>query len=128
MAHAAYPETMTADGNSVRSLTGRVKRSTRTVPCHRPLWPRWPSISSLPGSVPCRFLAHVPFTGRRAGGLVVAGIGLNVWALAERRRRSAGQFELERPEDLLDTGPYAITRHPMYVGWWLIRYLGLPRR
>lgn len=54
-------------------------------------------------------------------GLVVAGVALNAWALAERRRRSAGPFELERPEDLVDTGPYAVTRHPMYVGWWLMQ-------
>jgi protein-S-isoprenylcysteine O-methyltransferase Ste14 len=54
-------------------------------------------------------------------GLVVAGVALNAWALAERRRRSAGPFELERPDDLVDTGPYAVTRHPMYVGWWLMQ-------
>lgn len=47
--------------------------------------------------------------------------GLNVWALGERRRRSAGTFDLERPEILVDSGPYAITRNPMYVGWWLIQ-------
>jgi protein-S-isoprenylcysteine O-methyltransferase Ste14 len=28
---------------------------------------------------------------------------------------------LERPEELVSSGPYAITRHPMYVGWWLIQ-------
>ena len=59
---------------------------------------------------------------RLAGaGLLLAGVGLNLWALAERRRRSAGPFELERPEELVTSGPYAITRHPMYVGWWLIQ-------
>ena len=51
----------------------------------------------------------------------MAGVGLNVWALAERRRHSAGPFELERPEELVASGPYALTRHPMYVGWWLIQ-------
>jgi len=59
---------------------------------------------------------------RMAGqGLLLAGVGLNLWALAERQRRSAGPFALERPEELVTSGPYAITRHPMYVGWWLIR-------
>jgi protein-S-isoprenylcysteine O-methyltransferase Ste14 len=59
---------------------------------------------------------------RTAGlGLLLAGVGLNVWALAERRRRSAGHFQLERPEELVTDGPYAFTRHPMYVGWWFLR-------
>lgn len=52
---------------------------------------------------------------------MLAGVGLNLWALAERRRRTAGPFALERPEGVVATGPYAITRHPMYVGWWLIQ-------
>ena len=59
---------------------------------------------------------------RMAGGvLVLTGVCLNFWALVERRRRSEGPFALERPEELVITGPYAITRHPMYVGWWLIQ-------
>lgn len=66
----------------------------------------------LPGS---------PSLQRVAGaGLLLAGVGLNLWALGERRRRSVGPFMLERPEELVTSGPYAITRHPMYLGWWLI--------
>ncbi|WP_458111679.1 isoprenylcysteine carboxylmethyltransferase family protein [Arthrobacter sp. R1-13] len=67
-----------------------------------------------------------PLPGSRAlhrlggTGIVVAGVGLNLWALAERRHHSTGAFELERPEVLVTSGPYAITRHPMYVGWWFI--------
>ena len=72
-------------------------------------------------------LRPVPLPGPRSlrrmagAGLVLAGVGLNLWALGERRRRTAGTFALERPEELVITGPYAITRHPMYVGWWLIQ-------
>lgn len=71
-------------------------------------------------------LRPLPLPGARSlhraagAGLVCAGVGLNAWALAERRRRSAGPFALEHPEELVTTGPYALTRHPMYVGWWLI--------
>jgi len=58
---------------------------------------------------------------RAAGGAsMAAGIALNVWALSERRRRSTGEFQLEQPDALVTTGPYAFSRHPMYVGWWLI--------
>lgn len=62
----------------------------------------------------------------RAAGLVVlvAGCSLNVWALVERRRQTAGRFQLEQPQSLVTTGPYRLSRHPMYVGWWLI-HLGV---
>jgi len=58
---------------------------------------------------------------RVAGAALLAtGCALNVWALVERRRRTSGEFQLEQPESLVTTGPYAVNRHPMYVGWWLI--------
>lgn len=53
-------------------------------------------------------------------GLVLAGVGLNLWALAERRHHSTGAFVLEQPEVLVTSGAYALMRHPMYVGWWFI--------
>jgi protein-S-isoprenylcysteine O-methyltransferase Ste14 len=59
---------------------------------------------------------------RRAAGVaaLAAGGALNAWALAERRRRTSGEFQLEEPEAIVTTGPYAFSRHPMYFGWWLI--------
>ena len=73
---------------------------------------------------------HAPLPGpralRRAAGaaLLATGCALNVWALLERRRRTSGEFQLEQPESLVTTGPYACTRHPTYRGWWLI-HLGV---
>ena len=62
---------------------------------------------------------------RAAGAAALAtGCALNVWALIERRRRTSGEFQLEQPESLVTTGPYAFSRHPMYAGWWLI-HLGV---
>lgn len=62
----------------------------------------------------------------RTAGVVAlaAGCALNMWALRERRRRTTGEFQLEQPESLVMTGPYALSRHPMYIGWWLI-HLGV---
>ncbi|MGW9630084.1 methyltransferase family protein [Agromyces sp. NPDC055520] len=51
---------------------------------------------------------------------LAAGCALNVWALVERQRRTVGEFRLEQPQSLVTTGPYAVSRHPMYVGWWSI--------
>lgn len=51
---------------------------------------------------------------------MLAGGVLTGWALVERQRHEAGEFDLERPQTLVTTGPYALSRHPMYVGWWLI--------
>ena len=106
---------------SLRSLVGRVK----AVYVNLPLPP--PVVAAMALDLLLARLRPMPLPGPRSvhrmtgAGLVVTGVALNAWALAERRRRSAGPFELERPKDLVDTGPYALTRHPMYVGWWLMQ-------
>lgn len=46
---------------------------------------------------------------------VVVGAALIVGSM-----RAAGNVELERPDELVTHGPYARSRHPMYVGWTLI--------
>lgn len=63
-----------------------------------------------------------PLVLRCVAGLaaLAAGCALNGWALVARRRRSTDQFDLEHPQSLVTTGPYAVSRHPMYVGWWCI--------
>ena len=57
---------------------------------------------------------------RRLGGpLIILGVAWAAWATW-----TAGRVNLERPERLVTDGPYAVSRHPMYVAWTLI-YLGL---
>ena len=53
------------------------------------------------------------------GPLIIAGAVAAAWAT-----RTAGQVDLEHPERLITGGPYAVSRHPMYVAWTLI-YLGV---
>jgi protein-S-isoprenylcysteine O-methyltransferase Ste14 len=49
------------------------------------------------------------------------GAGISISALAVR---AASEVDLERPSELISSGPYAISRNPMYVGWTLL-YFGI---
>jgi protein-S-isoprenylcysteine O-methyltransferase Ste14 len=49
---------------------------------------------------------------------VGAGVAISASAV-----RAASDVDLERPATLILSGPYAISRNPMYVGWTLL-YVG----
>ena len=108
-------------GGSAGTLATRVKEAYENLPLPLPV------VAAMALDLLLARLRPIPLPGSRSlhrtagAGLVLAGVGLNLWALAERRRRSVGPFELEDPKELVTTGPYAFTRHPMYVGWWLIQ-------
>ena len=50
--------------------------------------------------------------------MILSGVALGTWAV-----RTAGHTNLEHPNRLVTSGPYAWSRHPMYVAWTLV-YLG----
>jgi protein-S-isoprenylcysteine O-methyltransferase Ste14 len=51
--------------------------------------------------------------------LLLAGLWLGAWAV-----RAAAGVDLEGPNQLVDSGPYAFSRNPMYVAW-TVGYLGV---
>jgi protein-S-isoprenylcysteine O-methyltransferase Ste14 len=51
--------------------------------------------------------------------LLLAGLWLAAWAV-----RAAAGVDLERPNQLIDNGPYALSRNPMYVAW-TVGYVGV---
>ena len=53
-------------------------------------------------------------------GWVLLGTGVAISASAVR---AASGIDIEHPSTLISSGPYAISRNPMYVGWTLL-YLG----
>jgi protein-S-isoprenylcysteine O-methyltransferase Ste14 len=56
----------------------------------------------------------------RVAGWTLVGAGVAISASAVR---AASDVDLEQPYTLISSGPYAISRNPMYVGWTLL-YLG----
>jgi protein-S-isoprenylcysteine O-methyltransferase Ste14 len=51
--------------------------------------------------------------------LILAGLWLGTWAV-----RAAAGVNLEQPNQLVDSGPYAYGRNPMYLAWTL-GYVGV---
>ena len=66
----------------------------------------------------CGWTPQIGWAARGAGlVLYVAGVGLSLWAMAANRFFSpVVRVQAERGHHVIRSGPYAIVRHPGYVG------------
>lgn len=65
-------------------------------------------------------LGHSVVAGR---ALVVAGMGFVGWTLLSNPfASSAVRIQHERKQQVITTGPCALVRHPMYLGWCCSRW------
>jgi protein-S-isoprenylcysteine O-methyltransferase Ste14 len=53
------------------------------------------------------------------GGVFALGLALAIWAMVTLRKAGT-QFDINRPSTaIVENGPYALTRNPIYVGMFL---------
>ena len=63
-----------------------------------------------------RILPNLPVVFWGGVGLLVAGLGLAVWARLHLGRYWSGTITLKEGHRLIRSGPYAMVRHPIYTG------------
>lgn len=69
--------------------------------------------------------SHVPLTTVFGGDALVAIGFLVVFLVFRENTFTSGTIELAEDQRVIDTGPYAIVRHPMYAGA-LVMFAGMP--
>ena len=82
----------------------------------------------LGGRVPVPFLYERPFPWAPwefwIGALITAaGLLFTVWARIHLGRNWSGTVTIKQGHELIDTGPYALVRHPIYTGL-LLAFIG----
>lgn len=99
--------------------TQRGESNWRNVPIPEP------HVMGILVGIALHVLAPWPITDddrlRRAVGWPLIGSSLSIllWAV-----RAVGDEDIERPSSLVTTGPYALSRNPMYVAWTVL-YAGI---
>jgi protein-S-isoprenylcysteine O-methyltransferase Ste14 len=77
-------------------------------------WPWWLTLRFAPESMALEWMGVA---------LTVAGIAFAVWARVFIGRNWSGTVTVKEQHELIQSGPYAIVRHPIYSGF-LLAYLG----
>jgi protein-S-isoprenylcysteine O-methyltransferase Ste14 len=66
-----------------------------------------------------QFVSNTPAVGWTGFALTVAGAALDIWARLLLGANWSATVTVKRNHELMQTGPYAIVRHPIYSGFLL---------
>jgi protein-S-isoprenylcysteine O-methyltransferase Ste14 len=105
---------------------GNVKASQRREPLSSRLLHLIPMLlagalvvlPSIPGAtfLSRRFVADDDISYWGGCLLIAAGLGFSVWARIHLGRNWSGRISVKEDHELIQTGPYALVRHPIYTG------------
>jgi protein-S-isoprenylcysteine O-methyltransferase len=73
-------------------------------------WPPWLRVRFVPETLPVAWVGLA---------LTAAGIGFALWARMWIGRNWSGRVTVKEDHELIQSGPYAIVRHPIYSGFLL---------
>jgi protein-S-isoprenylcysteine O-methyltransferase Ste14 len=65
-----------------------------------------------------------PFALAIGGALALSAVVLNIWALPRFRRAGTSMMPYKPTTAIIDSGPFALTRNPLYVAMTLL-YVGI---
>jgi protein-S-isoprenylcysteine O-methyltransferase Ste14 len=98
---------------------------TKRTVYRQPWWGRLPFLWILVGLVigmkflplrPARLLPITPVTDTAGIALCVLGLGWTIWARLVLGRNWSASVTLKENHELIQSGPYRVTRHPIYTG------------
>jgi protein-S-isoprenylcysteine O-methyltransferase Ste14 len=70
-----------------------------------------------------QFVPHTPAAWSIGLALAIAGVALAIWARAILGRNWSSVVQVKENHELIEAGPYAVVRHPIYTGL-LMAFLG----
>jgi protein-S-isoprenylcysteine O-methyltransferase Ste14 len=90
-------------------------RLLHIVPLGLTAWLLW--AQSVPGAIlNARLFPWAPWAVSLGALMTAIGLLFTVWARVHIGRNWSGIVTIKRGHELVDTGPYALVRHPIYTG------------
>jgi protein-S-isoprenylcysteine O-methyltransferase Ste14 len=98
-------------------------RLLHVVPLLLAVWLLWGRVPVALGFLNHRIFPWSPWTFGIAALVTAAGLLFTVWARIHLGRNWSGTVTIKHDHELIETGPYAVVRHPIYTGL-LLAFLG----